>query len=136
MKSISLLICAGLMAGCTTIHYRSKNSVPVSFEGNPAHRKEVSITGQRNFYFWGISPDHEEVYLDEEVRKAGYDGLSKLIIYEHKNPQQNLISFLTLGFYLPRGYTIMGFTSGNMIPEELPENSVPSQKIPAPTKKQ
>lgn len=135
MKCISILILTALMTSCTTIHYRSNNSVPVSFEGNPAHRKEVSITGQKNFYFWGVSPEHEEVFLDEEVRKAGYDGLSKLIIYEQKNAQQNLISFLTLGFYLPRGYTITGFTSGNLIPEELPENSVPSQKTTAPTKK-
>ncbi len=135
MKYISLFVFSALLSSCTTIHFRSRNSVPVTFDGNPAHRKEVSITGQKNFYFWGISPEHEEVFLDEEVRKAGYDGLSKLIIYEQKNPQQNLISFLTLGFYLPRGYTITGFTSGNMIPEELPENTVPSQTSPVPTKK-
>jgi hypothetical protein len=125
---------AALMTSCTTIHFRSKNTVPVTFEGNPAHRKEVTITGQKNFYFWGISPEHETVYLDEEVRNAGYDGLSKLIIYEQKNAQQNLISFLTLGFYLPRGYTITGFTSGNTIPEDLPDNAVPSEKMPAPKK--
>lgn len=134
MNSTSLFFMATLMVSCTTIHYRSKNTVPVTFEGNPAHRKEVTITGQKNFYFWGISPEHQTVYLDEEVRKAGYDGLSKLIIYEQKNPQQNLISFLTLGFYLPRGYTITGFASGNMIPEDLPDNAAPSEKIPAPKK--
>ena len=127
MKYMKLLPLFLLVAftSCTTIHFRSKNTIPVSFEGNPKHQKEVSIVGHRHFYFWGIEPEHHEVFVDEEVRQAGYDGLSKLVIYEQKNPQDILISFLTLGFYLPRGYTITGFTSGNMIPNDL-EDTVPS----------
>jgi hypothetical protein len=112
MKNIFSLILLLVVSSCTTIHFRSNNTVPVTFEGNPEHRKEVSIVGHRHFYFWGIEPDHHEVYIDEEIKNAGYNGLSKLIIYEQKNPQDILISFLTLGFYLPRGYTITGFTTG------------------------
>ncbi len=113
MKNLLNLVLFFAVTGCTTIHFRSKNSVPVTFDGNPAQQKEVSIVGHRHFYFWGIDPDEAVVYIDEEVKKAGYDGLSKLIVYEQKNPQDILISFLTLGLYLPRGYTITGFTSGN-----------------------
>lgn len=119
MKILSSLILLATLSSCTTIHFRSNNSVPVSFEGNPKHQKEVSIVGHRDFYFWGVEPDEHEVFIDEEVRKAGFDGISKLIIYEHKNPQDILISFLTLGFYLPRGYTITGFSSGNVLPDDL-----------------
>lgn len=108
-----------MLASCTTIHFRSNHTIPVTFEGNPKHQKEVSIIGHRHFYFWGVEPEHHEVFIDEEVRKAGYDGISKLVIYEQKNPQDILISFLTFGFYLPRGYTITGFTSGQMLPEDL-----------------
>lgn len=125
MKIISSFLLLAIISSCTTIHYRSKNSVPVTFEGNPKHQKEVTITGHRHFYFWGIEPDEHVVLIDEEVRKAGYDGISKLIIYEHKNPQDILISFLTLGFYLPRGYTITGFASGNMLPEEIEDTVNP-----------
>lgn len=119
MKILSSLILLATLSSCTTIHFRSNNSVPVSFEGNPKHQKEVSIVGHRHFYFWGVEPDEHEVFIDEEVRKAGYDGISKLIIYEHKNPQDILISFLTLGLYLPRGFTITGFASGNVLPEDI-----------------
>lgn len=117
MKILSSLILFSLISGCTTIHFRSKNSVPVTFEGNPKDQREVSIVGHRDFYFWGVEPREHEVYIDEEVKNAGYNSISKLIIYEHKNPQDILISFLTLGFYLPRGFTITGFTSG-MAPED------------------
>lgn len=124
MKILQALILFVTMVGCTTIHFRSKNTIPVSFAGNPAHQKEVSIVGHRNFYFWGLEPEEHEVFIDEEVRKAGYDGISKLIIYEQKNPQDMLISFLTFGLYLPRGYTITGFTSGNLLPDEIEDQSL------------
>lgn len=129
MKKLLPLFLLVMVSSCTTIHFRSKNTIPVTFEGNPKHQKEVSIVGHRHFYFWGVEPEEHEVFVDEEVRKAGYDGLSKLIIYEQKNPQDILISFLTLGIYLPRGYTITGFASGNMLPEDLDQDTV------SPTKK-
>jgi hypothetical protein len=112
---------AVLLSSCTTIHFRSKGTLPVSFEGNPMNQKEVSIIGHRDFYFWGVEPAQHEVFIDDEIRKAGHDGISKVIIYEHKNPQDILISFLTFGIYMPRGFTITGFTSGNTIPDEIEE---------------
>lgn len=117
MKILPLILLATI-SSCTTIHFRSNNSIPVSFEGNPNHQKEVSVIGHRHFYFWGVEPEEHEVFVDDEVRKAGYTGISKLIIYEQKNPQDILISFLTLGLYMPRGFTITGFTSGDVLPEE------------------
>jgi len=127
MKILFKFTILAVLASCTTIHFRSNNSVPVSFDGNPKHQKEVSIVGHKHFYFWGVEPEEHEVFIDDEVRKAGYDGISKVIIYEHKNSQDMLISFLTLGLYLPRGYTIAGFTSGDMLPEEI-ENTVNTQE--------
>jgi hypothetical protein len=125
-KIISLFFLA-LTFSCTTIHFRSNNSIPVSFEGNAKYQREVSIEGRRNFYFWGVDPEHHEVYIDEEVRQAGYEGISKVIIYEQKNPQDILISFLTFGIYMPRGFTITGFTSSQNLPEDL-EDTVEVKK--------
>jgi len=125
MKFNQFLFILFLFSSCTTIHFRSQNSVPISFEGNPKHKREVSIVGHKNFYFWGLEPEEHEVFIDEEVRKAGHDSLSKVIIYEQKNPQDMLISILTFGLYVPRAYTITGFTAGgvdfNQLEDTLPE---------------
>ncbi len=128
MKNLFVLLMFMSAVSCTTIHFRSNNSIPVSFDGNPKHQKEISIIGHRHFYFWGLDPDHHEVIIDEEVRKSGYDGISKLIIYEHKNPQDTLISFLTFGLYMPRAYTITGFSSGTMLSEDLEDTAPPTVK--------
>jgi hypothetical protein len=128
MKNILGFVLLFASVSFTTIHFRSNNSIPVSFEGNPKHLREVSVTGARHFYFWGVNPEHHEVFIDEEVRKAGYDSISKIIIYENKEPQDILISFLTFGLYMPRAFTITGFTSGNILPDELEDTASPSQK--------
>jgi hypothetical protein len=116
-KLLSLIFISSLF-GCTTIHFRSKNTIPVSFDGDPKEQHEVTITGKRNFYWWGLDPEHQEVFVDEVVRHAGYEGLSKLIIYEKKTPQEVLISFLTFGIYLPHSFSITGYTNGKKLPLE------------------
>lgn len=100
------------ITGCTTIHFRSNNTIPISFTGNPQHQKEVVVQGKRNFYWWGTDPDFAVVFVDDEIKRAGYSALSKAIIYEQKNPYDILISFLTFGVYLPRAWAITGFTEG------------------------
>jgi hypothetical protein len=123
MKNLfGLILCLSLVS-CTTIHFRSNNSIPVTFEGNPSQKKLVFIEGDKAFYFWGVDPEHHEVFIDEEVRKAGYDGISKVVIYEPKSPQNNLISFLTLGLFLPRSYVISGYVSDSTLPAELPDTA-------------
>ena len=124
MKNLSLLFLGFSLVSCTTIHFRSKGSIPVSFEGNPSQTKLIEIAGDRNFSFWGIDPDHHTVFIDEVVREAGYDGISKVVLYEPKSPENNLISFLTLGLFLPRSYVVQGYVSGNgALPEELPDSA-------------
>lgn len=107
--SLALLL---FTLSCTTIHFRSNNTIPVTLEGNPKHQKAVEVSGVRDFYFWGLEPEHHEVFIDKELKDAGINSLSKLIIYEQKDPQDMVISFLTFGLYLPRSWTIMGFTEG------------------------
>ena len=99
-------------ASCSTIHFRSNQTIPVTLEGNPLHQKKIEITGKTDFYFWGNDPDHTVVFVDEEVKRAGYPALSKAIFYESKEPSNILISFLTFGIYMPTGWTITGFTEG------------------------
>jgi hypothetical protein len=129
MQKLFSILCLIVFSSCTTIHFRSNQSIPVTFEGNPNHQKEVTVEGKRFFYFWGVDPDYQEVFIDEEVRKAGYDGISKVIIYEPKNPQDQLISWLTFGLYMPRGFVITGFTTGNMIPDDLVDSAPQSNPL-------
>jgi hypothetical protein len=121
-------IVLSFLGGCTTTHFRSKQSIPLSYDGNPQHQKEVFVQGKVNFMWWGTEPEHQVVYIDKELQKAGIDSLSKMIIYEPKTPQDILISFLTLGVYMPRRWAIMGYTAeeGMMAKHDSNINRAPS----------
>jgi hypothetical protein len=123
MKNLFFLVLGLSLVSCTTMHFRSGGTVPVSFDGNPSQTKLIEISGDRNFMFWGIDPDHHTVLIDEVVREAGYDGISKVVVYEPKSPENNLISFLTLGIFLPRSYVVQGYVSDKTIPDELPDSA-------------
>jgi hypothetical protein len=112
MQKLFSILCLIVFSSCTTIHFRSNQSIPVTFEGNPNHQKEVTVEGKRFFYFWGVDPDYQEVFIDEA-----------------KNPQDQLISWLTFGLYMPRGFVITGFTTGNMIPDDLVDSAPQSNPL-------
>lgn len=105
----TLFLCV-LFAGCSTIHYRSRNRVPVQLDHNPKHNKITEIKGSEEFYLGGFIPRYQEVFIDEVVGKAGYKGMSKITIEDRSTFFNMLISVCTLGFYTPRDYVIRGFT--------------------------
>lgn len=117
-----LLLSTLVLSSCATIHFRSDHTVPVTFEGNGHHQQEVLVEGERNFYWWGTNPEFHEVFVDAELKKAGIKSLSKAIIYEQKDPQDILISFLTFGIYMPRGWSITGYTEGGKGPLKVYRN--------------
>lgn len=95
---------------CSTIHYKSRGSVPVYLSNETNHSKEVEIKGTREFFLGGFIPYHHDVLLDEEVSRAGYSSLAKISIDDTNTIKNMLISFGTLGFYCPRQYIIKGFS--------------------------
>jgi hypothetical protein len=98
-------------SACSEIHYRSKNSIPLSFKHNSDHKRFVKIKGSQEFFLGGFIPHHQDVFLDEEVHKAGVQTLSKMEVEDHHRFVNYLIATLTLGFYTPRDYVITGFTT-------------------------
>lgn len=99
-----------LQSGCTTIHYRSTGKVPVQLHSSPNFTKESSFSGKRDFFLWGQIPKAHHVFIDEEAIDHGIMGLSKVSIEEKSTFVDTLISFLSMGLYTPRSYTITGFS--------------------------
>ncbi|MBL7666113.1 MAG: hypothetical protein JNM93_13340 [Bacteriovoracaceae bacterium] len=112
MKILFSLFFALIVTSCSNVHYRfrEKSSYPVKFTGEPREKREVSFELKREFLLWGLSPKQQEVIVDEEVEKAGYSSLSRLIIYERRTTQDIVLSIITFGFYNPRTIVITGFT--------------------------
>lgn len=95
---------------CSTIHFKSRGSIPLNFSPESGSLKEVEIKGTKEFYLGGFIPYRHDIFIDEEVAKAGYSNLSKINIDATNTVGNMLISVVTLGFYCPRQYVIKGFT--------------------------
>lgn len=107
---VLLIILSSFFSSCSTIRFRSRGSIPLSFNSETGNSKEVEIKGSKEFYLGGFIPYHHDVFLDEEISKAGYTTLSKISLDDTNTLKNMLISVGTLGFYCPRQYIIKGLT--------------------------
>lgn len=109
MKYLFFTIFAFSIVGCSTIHYRSKGEIPVYFSSNRSYTQPFRIAGSTDFYFWGQYPESQIIYLDQEAKKEGWSGISKLVIHEYVTFQDWFYSVISLGLYTPRHYKISGY---------------------------
>jgi hypothetical protein len=98
------------LSACGSIKYQSLNKIPVSFEYNPIHSKEVLLKGRKKFYMWGFIPGSHLVYVDQIADKAGIKEMSGVMIKEDRSVLDRLMAFVTFGMFVPVEYHISGFT--------------------------
>lgn len=99
-----------LFTNCSTILFRSRGRTPISLTNEIGQTKEVEIRGSKDFFLGGFIPYRHDVFIDEEVSKAGFPTLSKLSIDDTNTLKNMVISVATLGFYCPRQYVIKGLS--------------------------
>lgn len=91
--------------------YKSRSTLPVQFDYNPKHKKQISFEGRREYYLFGLLPKRHEIFLDEEIYQQGFQGMSKIEIDDSLSFKNYMISLFTLGFYTPRNFEIKGFVA-------------------------
>lgn len=105
-----LLILIFFLSGCASVHFLSSNEIPVTFDKNPKHTKNITVEGKSNFYFGGLYPPKHDVFIDQVVKNAGYKEISGLKIKEERSFGNSLLKFITLGIYIPTAHTFTGYT--------------------------
>jgi hypothetical protein len=99
-----------LVMSCSTIVYRSKGRVPITFDKNNKHRREVILKGSKDFYLWGLVPNRHYVYIDELAQEADLKELSRVEVYEQMTTKDSIFSFLSLGLYSPASFQVEAMT--------------------------
>jgi hypothetical protein len=105
-----LLITLFVLASCSSTKFTSNGKIPVKFEADEDHQKEVVIKGDKKFYLWGLVPEQHTVYVDEVIDQAGFEEASGVFIQETREPLNTLIGILSFGLYIPKSYSISIFT--------------------------
>lgn len=117
MKLIGHFIFLVLFCSCTTVHYRSSGKMEVTLAARVEHDHRVEARGHKEFYLWGKIPtsDHT-VFLDKELWDQGLVSAANLNITEYQSMGDMIVSWLSLGMYIPVRYkiTAYGIKSGEM----------------------
>jgi len=101
------------VTSCSTIVYRSKGRIPISFNKSNNHRREIILRGKKDFYLWGLIPNRHYVYIDEIARDSGLKELSRVEIYGIKTIKDSIFTILSFGLYVPSSYQIEAMTLKN-----------------------
>ncbi|MCO4793954.1 MAG: hypothetical protein KC493_09590 [Bacteriovoracaceae bacterium] len=110
MKLSLLVIFIGLISSCTTVHYRSSGKMEVTLAARDKHEHRVEAIGHKEFYLWGKIPnDDHTVMLDKVLWNQGLVSAASLNITEYQTLKDMLVSWITLGMYIPIRYKIVAF---------------------------
>ena len=117
-----LLLCA-VFNSCTTIHYESRNKIPIYIGPRKGHNYFSQVKGEIQFFLWGLYPGDQTVYLDKVIQSRGVKSAANVRIREYQTISNIFYSLISLGMFYPVNYEI---TSYGVLPQrndfvEIPE---------------
>jgi len=91
--------------GCSTTHFKSKNTIVVSMDKNDEHTQDIEVKVDKEFFLWGLFPKHE-VFIDKELVDSGAETASSVMITNSQSMKNTLWTLFTFGVYYPQTFTI------------------------------
>ena len=109
MKVINqaFIVCIVVLASsCTTLSFKSYGEFPIYIGPKKFHGEIQEFYGEKDFYLWGIIPFEHKVYLDDVMKEFDYFSVANVEIEEYQTAKNFLLSFISLGLYVPRNYRV------------------------------
>ncbi|MBD66609.1 MAG: hypothetical protein CME62_15460 [Halobacteriovoraceae bacterium] len=94
------------MVGCSSIQFNSTAIIPIKFDENKNHFKNVKYKVTKSFYLWGLLPDTNTVSLDKVFEAKGLSSVSSLEIQEVETFKKAGWMVATLGLYYPQTFLL------------------------------
>ena len=112
MRLTHTLILLGSLCitSCSQTVFKAGNNAKVSLNKSPVHNKSVTIDGSHTSYMWGMLPSKNEVDISKLVERNGLKTVSGLRIKTKVEFFDAVLSVASIGFYLPKHFTITAFT--------------------------
>lgn len=108
LSKILLLSITFLSYSCSSIQIESSNKLPLSFSEKDNHTKKIKVEVQRDFYLWGLLPNHHKIDVASELSNKGYESVASIKVRESYTSSNALWGMATFGLWTPKLYTIEG----------------------------
>lgn len=105
-KYFPLLFVFLLLSGCSTIHYRNTNAIPLFVGPTVNHSLKKSRVGHVNFFLWGAVPRIHYIFVDQEVKDMGFVSGANVAIEEFQTWGDMFLTLFSLGIVISKSYRI------------------------------
>ncbi len=105
-----LILLASLLSSCAKVSFRSRSSQKIEMGKNPQHTKLFKFEYAKSYYLWGLFPANNMIYINDLIMDEGLTEVSKLSIREITSFWQMVLSFASLGMYIPKNFEFSGIT--------------------------
>lgn len=102
------------LTACSTIEFNTSGNEEFRVGVVSGSEKEVSVETTKDFYFWGLSPDHADLDFQDTTRNLGPFAPSYISIEQEFTFTDMAFTFLTLGLYCPVTYKLTLLTHGSV----------------------
>jgi hypothetical protein len=109
LLNIAFGILMSLSIGCSTIHYRNSNTIPVFVGPTPNHSIKKSRVGRTQFFLWGAVPRLHYVFVDQEIKDMGFVSGANVSIEEFQTWGDFALTLFSLGIVIPKSYRIEAY---------------------------
>ena len=108
LRTSWIILAVGLLlfAGCSDLKFQARHQdLPVA--DIIGLKEQVKATGRVSFYFAGLYPSSQTIWVDQELRnRSNLKYLSAVQIKHYRTWPDWLIAVFTLGIYVPLHYEI------------------------------
>jgi uncharacterized protein YceK len=100
------------LSACSTIELNTSGNQVFRVGVIPKSEAERSVETTKDFYFWGLSPEHADLDFQDETKKLGLTNPSFVSIEQKFTFSDMAFTFLTLGLYCPVTYKLTILSNG------------------------
>jgi hypothetical protein len=97
------------LTACSTIHFKSNHDIDIFVGHHEDMTTLYEIQGTRDFYIWGLYPDNQTVYIDEEIAIQGARRavILKFGVDSDQLWKTTMFKMITFGMYYPVYYKVV-----------------------------
>ncbi len=98
-----------ISTSCSSLHFKSNGLIIVEIGHHENIDTLFEVSGQRDFYLWGLYPANYDILIDEELAHLGaaHASILKVGLDDKKYWTSMLYQIITFGMYQPVYYSII-----------------------------
>ena len=115
MKNIFVSIFTLLaFTACSTMEFNTSGREAFSVNVFSGSEKLLTVEKTKDFYFWGMTPEHPEFNLQDEAQGLGIFNPSYVTVEQNYTFSNVLYTLITLGLYCPVTYKVTFLSNGSL----------------------